>query len=69
MAQSNHHRPGIPAGDDERLACRTSSSARQPHPDPSASARNSFGATSLLVSATEEPRTVGVRVCGGLARS
>jgi hypothetical protein len=68
MAQSNHHRPGIPAGDDERLAYRTSSSARQSHPDPSASARHTVGTTRLPVCATDEPCAVEPRVCVGQAR-
>ncbi len=68
MAQSNDHRPDSPAGDEERPACRTCRSARQSHRDLSDFAGHSFGATWLPVSATDEPRNVGTRVCVGQAR-
>ncbi len=67
MAQSNHRRPGIPAGDEKRVACRTSGNERHPRRDLSAFARCSIGPTSLPVTAIE-PRNVGVRVCVGQAR-
>ncbi len=68
MAQSNDHRPDSPAGDEVRPACRTSGIARQPHRDLSAFAGHSFGATRLPVTATDEPRIVGARVCVGQTR-
>ncbi len=68
MAQSNHHRPASSAGDEERLACRTCRSARQPPPDLSTFAGHGVGATRLPVNATDESRIVGTRVCVMRAR-
>ncbi len=68
MAQSNHHRPDSPADKLQRPARRHYGGASHPRRDLTAFVGHSFGATRLPVTAKDERRSAGVRVCVGRAR-